>query len=227
MKYTSCLLVLLLAPLPAWAQIKLPEKVVGNPGTFISVPATTTGKVVKWYPLDAGLNLFPTDLLKDTKTAVVVAPAAGTYRLLAWTADADGLPTDASLCTIVVGTGPPPPPPPPPNSPFPKPVVSEPTGGGKYLITIYADPPSDAFKAVAGSEATWRTLEGMGYAFRIFNAAGADPKVQKYAALGTPPFLIVLDPSITNAKNFVVVSPYPATTDALLAAAQKTVIRKR
>lgn len=98
------------------ADLKLPDKVTGNPGTFVKVPATTTGTVVRWYALDSGLNLFPVELLKDTKTAVVTGPA-GTYRLLAYTSDKDG-PSDPAVCVVVLGDPPPPPGPPPPTDPF-------------------------------------------------------------------------------------------------------------
>lgn len=105
---------------PCWGQtITLPEKVEGGVSAFISVAATTDGETVKWKALDAGLNVFPADLLKSTKTTVVSAPKAGRYRLMAYTAK-DNAPSDPAETIIVVGTpGPDPPDPPGPDPPTP------------------------------------------------------------------------------------------------------------
>ena len=75
-------LVLFIASLGEAATLKLPAEVKGAPAEFLRVPADTDGKVVRWIVLDKGLSLFPTDLLKDTRTAVVVAREPGRYRLL-------------------------------------------------------------------------------------------------------------------------------------------------
>ncbi len=116
MKRRSFLLcaALLLASAGRGADLKLPDKVQGEPGTFIRVPATTDGKTVQWYALDPGLNLFPVDLLRDSKTAVVTGTVPGSYRLLAYTSDASG-PTPPAVCTVTVGTPAPPTPPGPPT----------------------------------------------------------------------------------------------------------------
>ena len=112
--------VLLLASSLAWAvDLTVPDKVQGDVGTFIKVPATTTGTQVRWVALDRGLNVFPVELLKDSKTAVVTSNAAGTYRLLAYTSDKDG-PSDPAICNVTVGdpVPPTPPTPPPPTDPL-------------------------------------------------------------------------------------------------------------
>jgi hypothetical protein len=108
-RLASCLVLCLLAGRAgADATIQLPASVAGNVGAFIQVPATTTGTAVKWFSVDGGLNLFPTNLLKDTKVAVVTSPTAGSFRLLAWTSDQTG-PSDAAVCIVTIGTpGPPP-----------------------------------------------------------------------------------------------------------------------
>jgi hypothetical protein len=109
---TFCLLTALaLAGDPA---LQLPKKVTGKPGAFIEIKAQTLNKVVKWYALDEGLNVFPVELLRDTKTLVVVAPQEGSYRIIAWTAEGD-VPSDAATCLVVVGDSPDPPPPAPPD----------------------------------------------------------------------------------------------------------------
>ena len=109
-----------LAPLAAAPPtLELPAEVKGEPGAFVQVPAKTDGKVVQWKAIDAGLNLFPVDLLRDTKTAVVTAAKAGRYRLIAVTAKGDELSPFAETL-IVIGDAPQPPPVPPgPNPPEP------------------------------------------------------------------------------------------------------------
>jgi hypothetical protein len=109
-------LVLLSCPCAYAADLKIPEKLKGEVGDFIPVKADTTATVVKWVVLDDGIKLFPVDLLRDTKTVVVLARKAGTYRLLAYTGDKDG-PSDPLICTITIGNPAPPTPPPGPPGP--------------------------------------------------------------------------------------------------------------
>lgn len=107
------------------ATLKLPDTVKGDPGDFIKVPATTDGKQVRWVAMDKGLNVFPVELLKDSKTAIVIAKSAGSYRLLAYTAAAD-VPSDPAICVIIVGDVPPTPPIPPTPIPPTPPNPSDP-----------------------------------------------------------------------------------------------------
>jgi hypothetical protein len=72
---------------------------------------------VRWRAIDPGLNLFPVELLKDTRTAVVVAVQPGRFRLLAWSA-VNGAPTDAAECVVVISGPIPPPTPPGPADPL-------------------------------------------------------------------------------------------------------------
>lgn len=113
MKKLAVIFLLLCVGTLSAVDLTVPVQVTGQPGSFIQIPAKTSGTLVKWYVVDQGVNLFPTDLLKDTKTAVVVAPTAGSFRILAYTSDATG-PSDPAVCTVVVGTPPPPTPPTPP-----------------------------------------------------------------------------------------------------------------
>lgn len=117
------------------AVIKLPEKVTGDVGDFVTVTAVTDGKEVRWWSPDSGLALFPAQLLKDSKSTVVVGKKAGTYRLLAWTS-VGGQPSDAAVTTVVIGLDPPPTPPDPPHppDPDPKPKPPTPVAGLKVLI---------------------------------------------------------------------------------------------
>jgi len=65
--------------------------------------------------LDAGLNLFPVELLRDTTTAVVSANNPGKYRVLAYAAKGD-LASKPALTTVCIG-----------NPPEPIPAPDEPT----------------------------------------------------------------------------------------------------
>lgn len=100
------------------ADLKLPAEVKGEPADFITVPAETNGKDVKWVALDVGLKVFPSSLLKDSKTAVVTAQKPGKYRLLAYTSDEKG-PSEPAITTVVVAGVEPPTPPVPPVPPTP------------------------------------------------------------------------------------------------------------
>lgn len=85
--------------------IELPKQISGQPNAFITIPATTkAGLTVKWLCPDPGLNMFPVELLKDTKTLVVTGPE-GRFRVYAYTSDETG-PSDAAMCTVIVGNAP-------------------------------------------------------------------------------------------------------------------------
>ncbi len=100
-------------PAPADApSLKLPASLNGDTNDFIQIAADTNGNVVVWRVVDPGLKLFPTNLLRDTKTAVVTSGTPGKYRVWAVTA-LGGVPSEIAECVVVVGTPVPPPPPPP------------------------------------------------------------------------------------------------------------------
>lgn len=122
MKWTATLAVLLLcASVGLCADLKLPAEVRGEPGDFVQVKADTTGKSVSWRAVDPGLKLFPVDLLKDSKTAVVTATKPARYRLWAVTAEGD-VPSAIAECIVIIGDPPPGPGPTPPVPPTPIPV---------------------------------------------------------------------------------------------------------
>lgn len=101
--------ILILCGMTAQAQtVKLPAEVKGDVGAFVRVPAETVEKEVRWYSPDAGLAVFPVELLKDSKTAVVTATKAGRYRMVAWTAKGD-VPSLPAECVVVIGNAPVPP----------------------------------------------------------------------------------------------------------------------
>jgi hypothetical protein len=97
--------------------ITLPEHVIGEVGSFIKVSATTNGGEVRWFSASPGLNVFPAELLRDSRGTVVVAQAAGEYKLVAYTA-LGSVPSDPAVVMITIGTPTPPTPPVPgPDAP--------------------------------------------------------------------------------------------------------------
>jgi hypothetical protein len=104
--------------------VEVPKEVAGEVGAFVTVRAKTEGKIVRFVPLDAGLNVFPADLLSDKKATVVTASQSGRYRLLAYSSVKDD-PTEPAVVTVVIGGAEPAPEPKPkPVDPKPKPVES-------------------------------------------------------------------------------------------------------
>ena len=86
-------------------QVTIPSEIHGQPGAFISIPSVTDCKSVQWVVLDAGLNLFPVELLRDTTTAVVSANSPGKFRVLAYAAKGD-LASKPVITTVIIGDPP-------------------------------------------------------------------------------------------------------------------------
>ena len=86
-------------------QVTIPLEIHGQPGQFISIPSVTDCKSVQWVVLDAGLNLFPVELLRDTTTAVVSANNPGKYRVLAYAAKGDQA-SKPVITTVIIGDPP-------------------------------------------------------------------------------------------------------------------------
>jgi hypothetical protein len=103
----------------AGQDLKIPAEVTGEVAAFVTVVAETTGKQVKFYPIDSGLSVFPAALLANQKATVVVAAKAGTYRLLAYTAAGD-IPSEPQICKVIIGGGKPDNVPPAPIPPTPE-----------------------------------------------------------------------------------------------------------
>src|SRR5262245_34464177 len=120
------MLTLLLWPALCQAQtVKLPPEVKAEPG-MVLVKSETDCPTVEWWAPDGGLQVIPSDLLKDTKTAVCFAMKPGRYRLQAVVAKGDK-PAYAMTTVIVVNPGPTPPgpgpEPVPPTDPFAKAIL--------------------------------------------------------------------------------------------------------
>lgn len=144
--------------------LEVPALVKGEPGAFVRVAARTEGKVVRWIPLDPGLSVFPSDLLRDSKQTVVVGARAGRYRLLAITCLGDEL-SDPVVCTVLLGDTPPVPPgpspdPAPPTDPLAKELQAlfrADTGAGKAqhlvaLTALYRQAPAALDKAATAGD---------------------------------------------------------------------------
>ena len=98
----SILFLLLFAAPALGQQVTLQKEIAGEPSEFIQIKAETKDATVRWKVLDPGLNLFPVELLKDSKTAVVSAGKAGRYRVICVTAKGD-VPSEFAMTTVVIG----------------------------------------------------------------------------------------------------------------------------
>lgn len=170
--------------------LKVPEKVEGDPVTFIVIKGETDGKVIKFKPLDPGLSIFPASELKDQKTAVVIAKEAGEYRLAAVTGKGDEV-SEISIIKVVIGKPKPKPDPVNPVDPVdpadPQLVKllqeaydKEPAGEKealRLLKALYSGAAEDQFLASVGS---WKSLhEAMGKAAQTLKVSGRLKGVQK------------------------------------------------
>jgi hypothetical protein len=232
MRILAASLLLFCGPLWADPNITLPAEVAGQPAAFIQVPATTKGKTVRWVSIDPGLNLFPAELLKDTRTAVVSASAPGRYRLLAYSS-LNGEPTEAAQCVVVVGTPEPTPPVPPgPQPPGPQPPVP-PAPGGLRVLLIYET--ADVQRLPAQQSAVL-----FGKAVRDYLdakcATGGDGRTREWRALDKDADSSTLGVTLQSmfkrprqSVPWIVIStdkggyegPLPATVDAALALLQQ------
>ena len=102
---------MMLAALLVIGQLVVPAEVRGEVAEFVTVIATTEGKVVRYVALDAGLQVFPSSLLANQRATVVTSAKPGRYRLLAYTSVAD-VPTEPVITTVIIGSSTPPVPPP-------------------------------------------------------------------------------------------------------------------
>ena len=116
--------------------IELPARVSGQPGAFISVPAKTESKLVKWVSIDKGLNIFPVDLLKDSKTLVVTSQIQGVYRLFAYVGNEFG-PSEPAFTSVLIGDEPAPAPPVNPDSDIKAAAAKEDKDQVKWLCMFY------------------------------------------------------------------------------------------
>ena len=111
MRHVQATAVVLLSAVLALAAppvVTVPAEVTGEVGSFVAVRASVTeAKVVKFVPLDSGLNVFPADLLADKTATVVTSARPGKFRILCYSGNADG-PSEPVTVTVVIGGGGPP-----------------------------------------------------------------------------------------------------------------------
>ena len=141
--------------------VDVPETVKGEVGAFVTIRAKTDGKVVKFVPLDAGLAVFPADLLADKKATVVSATKAGKYRVLAYSSVADD-PTEPATVTVVIGgeVEPAPKPRPKPIPPDPKPKPDPAKVDSVWVIVVEDATASRTVQtAVALNDPFWSALK--------------------------------------------------------------------
>lgn len=104
---------ILLAVQPIQAQITLPETMALRPNRLGKLTATCSTQV-RWINLHDDLDLIP-----DSSGQFVILQASkpGRYKIAAYTASKDGVPSEPSYCVIVVEGEVPPAPKPPPAVP--------------------------------------------------------------------------------------------------------------
>jgi hypothetical protein len=125
--------------------VDLPLKVTGQIGAFITIPARTEAKSVKWVSIDKGLNIFPVELLKDSKTLIVTAQSEGSYRVFAYAGNEFGA-SDPAFTTVLIGENPEPIPVNPTDSDITKAASKEDKEKVKWLSMFYSQLSTDIQK---------------------------------------------------------------------------------
>lgn len=88
-----------LLALSLFAQTSIDIK--SKPAQFVTISTNLSGDIVKYVTLDAGLSVFPSELLADKKKTVVVAAKNGVYKILAYTAK-DNVPSDPVIINLII-----------------------------------------------------------------------------------------------------------------------------
>ena len=88
-----------LVALSLFAQTSIDIK--SKPAQFVTISTNLSGDIVKYVTLDAGLSVFPSELLADKKKTVVVAAKNGVYKILAYTAK-DNVPSDPVIINLII-----------------------------------------------------------------------------------------------------------------------------
>lgn len=159
--------------------VELDREVHGSSRGFIVVTAKTNGPVVHWVALDPGLTLIPPQLLRDSKTAVLMAEKAGRYRLLAYTALADS-PSPPTITTIIVDAASPA----PSNPPTPDTAI--------WAVVIQPDGPLSRDLAANRKHPAWARLKGRGVKLSWIEWSNVDPSYSNDLLGLAPPILLVL-----------------------------------
>ena len=91
--------------------VELPKELTVRSGRLLKIESKSAGKTVKWVNTSDDADLIVSE---SGRWAIFSSTVAGTYKIFAWTAAGD-MPSEAAICTIIVGGGIPPPPPPTPD----------------------------------------------------------------------------------------------------------------
>jgi len=157
-------------------ELLLPDSIPAQVGVFVPITAVTPGEVVKFVALDPGLSVFPSNLLSDKKSTVVVAVKEGRYRILAYTS-INNQPSNPAFTTLIVGdVGPTPPTPPsPPNPPMPPSPPTPPQPDDPFLQSL---------KSVYGGLQEADKAESVKRLQQVYVFAAAESDNSKYSTLG-------------------------------------------
>jgi len=157
-------------------ELLLPDSIPAQVGVFVPITAVTPGEVVKFVALDPGLSVFPSNLLSDKKSTVVVAVKEGRYRILAYTS-INNQPSNPAFTTVIVGdVGPvPPTPPTPPNPPMPPTPPNPPQPDDPFLQSL---------KSVYGGLQEPDKAESVKRLQQVYVFAAAESDNTKYSNLG-------------------------------------------
>lgn len=160
-------------------ELLLPDTIPAQVGVFVPITAVTPGEVVKFVALDPGLSVFPSNLLSDKKSTVVVAVKEGRYRILAYTS-INNQPSNPAFTTLVVGDVGPLPPTPPNPGPGPMP----PTPPTPPNPPQPDDPFLQSLKSVYGGLQESDKAESVKRLQQVYVFAAAESDSNKYTTLG-------------------------------------------
>ena len=173
--------------------VTVEPEIKGEIGAFVAVRASVTeASVVKFVPLDKGLNLFPADLLADKTATVATTAKAGRYRILCYSGNADG-PSEPVITTVVIGS-----PDPTPDKPT-DPEDPVPTPSTRYYFTVVrADGPAAPEFERWMKLSAWDDVRKAGHYVKDFEVSKLPPGIAKPTAL---PSVVVMVQN-TDGKTF-------------------------
>lgn len=134
-----------LPPAPEAPYVKLPAEFKADAGTPFVLTAETNGHTVRWRFIDPGLAPVPLPWSIDDTATAYLSGKTGRYRVLAWTA-LDDVPSEAALCTVILGA-PGPGPVPPGPAPVPPGPVDPLFTSVQLAYSLEADPAKAKEKA--------------------------------------------------------------------------------
>lgn len=91
--------------------INLPKDLTVKPGRLIKIEATSAEKSIRWVNISIDADLIVSE---SGRWAIFSSNVPGSYKVFAWTAKGD-IPSEASVCSILVGEANPGPNPPQPE----------------------------------------------------------------------------------------------------------------